>query len=159
MVASAHLLESNMEQHILVQCLDPSDSLLMYISTLTFLSREEVKVIKEGLKKIGTRLGHFVGLRAVGLFEQSTNPIKFFCPKNGIRYKAMNEIHEMGIQLLKKLIDCDEPAFIHPSSTQFERFPEYVAYSELTWTSKLYMTSPAQWRFRCIRKEMPKRLP
>ncbi|GIX70090.1 putative ATP-dependent RNA helicase PB1A10.06c [Caerostris extrusa] len=226
---------------------------------------EEVKVTKEGLKKIGTaqfkELGDLMALlRAVGLFEQSTNPIKF-CFKNGLRYKAMNEIHKMGIQLLKEmnqvfpysnipmtmettppgsemleiirkictaclidqvarkiphgemqdnknlknayqLMDCDEPAFIHPSSTQFERLPEYVAYSELTRTSKLYMKyvfeidlhllpfiapefsefssprefpppkydsvqdkiycwldgtyGPAQWRFRCIRKEMPK---
>ncbi|GIY89673.1 hypothetical protein CEXT_137321 [Caerostris extrusa] len=58
-------------------------------------------------EKIGTaqfrELGDLMALlRAVGLFEQSTNPKKF-CFKNGIRYKAMNEIHEMGIQLLKEM--------------------------------------------------------
>ncbi|PRD23262.1 UNVERIFIED_CONTAM: ATP-dependent RNA helicase DHX37 [Trichonephila clavipes] len=67
---------------------------------------EEVKVVQEGIKKIGTgksvRLGDvMVLLRAVALFEDSKNVVKF-CIKNGIRFKAMAEIHKMSIQLLRE---------------------------------------------------------
>ncbi|KAF8793585.1 putative ATP-dependent RNA helicase DHX37 like protein [Argiope bruennichi] len=163
---------------------------------------EVVKVTKEGIKRIGTgnsaQLGDvMVLLRAVALYENSKNGVKF-CIRNGIRHKAMVEIHKMSMQLLKEMnrafpdaaivedmrlsppddetvdtirkivtccfidqiarkiphdeakgektlknayrcLECDELVFIHPSSTQFERLPDYVTYNELSHTSKFYM--------------------
>lgn len=83
----------------------------LFLTTSTTIEtengEEEVKVVQEGIKKIGTgkteRLGDvMVLLRAVALFEDSKNGVKF-CVKNGIRYKAMAEIHKMSIQLLREM--------------------------------------------------------
>ncbi|GFQ78141.1 probable ATP-dependent RNA helicase DHX37 [Trichonephila clavata] len=178
----------------------------LFLTTSTTTETEDgeevVKVVQEGIKKIGTgksvRLGDvMVFLRAVALFEDSKNTVKF-CMKNGIRYKAMAEIHKMSIQLLRemerafpdasipqnmqlsppsaetlenirkivtacfidqvarklprdetkddkglknayKCLIFEDPVFIHPASTMFERLPNYVTYNEIVHSSKLYM--------------------
>ncbi|GFY44176.1 probable ATP-dependent RNA helicase DHX37 [Trichonephila inaurata madagascariensis] len=171
-------------------------------TTVTENGEEEVKVVQEGIKKIGTgksvRLGDvMVLLRAVALFEDSKSAMKF-CIKNGIRFKAMAEIHKMSIQLLRemerafpdasipqnmqisppsaetlenirkivtacfidqvarklprdetkdekslknayKCLIFEDPVFIHPASTMFERLPNYVTYNEIMRSTKLYM--------------------
>ncbi|GFS92065.1 probable ATP-dependent RNA helicase DHX37 [Nephila pilipes] len=83
----------------------------LFLTTSTTIEtengEEEIKVVQEGIKKIGTgkfvQLGDvMVLLRAIALFEDSKNGLKF-CIKNGIRYKAMSEIHKMSIQLLREV--------------------------------------------------------
>ncbi|GIX93128.1 reverse transcriptase domain-containing protein [Caerostris darwini] len=57
MVASAHLLESNVEQHILVQCVDPSDSLPnVHFHTDLSVQRGKSRMLSERVKRFGERM-------------------------------------------------------------------------------------------------------
>ncbi|KAG8183596.1 hypothetical protein JTE90_025148 [Oedothorax gibbosus] len=46
---------------------------------------------------------------------------------------------EKSLKNAYRCLDSEDPVFIHPASTMFQRLPEYVVYTDIIESSKLYM--------------------